>query len=156
MPQVNVIDWWSSVQAALDSDGKNGSSTPNGWAHRRSVANAESKLKIVLFRSLHALHHAEAKIGNFSTFSLLVDTTLGSVKVTQVDESSPLGSPFHAPEVFSMYLRSGTFGAVPPAYTAKSRSWAFGIIVSTLLGASPPWSRSCHRQEWLQLSIYLA
>jgi hypothetical protein len=144
MPLLNVVNWWATAHAFMTEQNKG---TPDGWAKRRSIASAESKLRAVLYRALYALNQMAANVCQFSTFLLYVDTTTGRVDVGNVDQHGSLGSPYLAPEVFAMFLRNESFGAVPYQFSCKNRSWVFGLILCELLGAPPPWDLTEKRGE---------
>ena len=72
--------------------------------------NGEARLRAVLYRSLFELHRLENENNNsFTTFELQVNTHNGNVKVVNLDAYGALGSPYHAPEVFSIFLHRKSF-----------------------------------------------
>ena len=91
-----------------------GETTVQSYARRRSILSTEARLRSVLYRSLFELHRLENEDNNkFTTFDLYVNTQNGYVKVRNLDAYGPLGSPYHPPEVFSLFLNRKRFGKVP-------------------------------------------
>ena len=144
---MQIADWWRYLRDAGELN-RGGETTVQSYARRRSILSTEARLRSVLYRSLFELHRLENEDNNkFTTFDLYVNTQNGHVKVRNLDAYGPLGSPYHPPEVFSLFLNRKRFGKVPTFASCKSRSWAYGLILCNLLGASPPWSLSEKRGE---------